>query len=456
VLDQGASDSFSLPAIATRLSRRETVGRYYHDMSKTASHPRNGAERYSIAMVAACPFPANHGSAASIREMSDTLSQMGHSVHIVTYQTGQTDIAVGHAKLHRTGPFRPERNAKVGPSPQKFREDLALLRLLRRVIKREQIDIIHAHNYEGALIGVMVKWMTGRPMLYNAVNLMSDELAGYRFIRPAWLARAIARSLDWFVPIFPDHITAVSPELKQWFVKRGIADRKVDMIPAGIVPEMFDNADPEKIRRRHGISGRAIVMYTGVLNAFQRIDYLLRAFAVVSKQLPDALLVMVSPLVSESHEREHKKAAERFGIADSITWIAPHSLEDLPSYLALADVTVISRPECPGHPVKLLNYMLAGKPIVCFEGAAKGLRHLHDAFIVPNHDCEALGSGIVTLLQDRELAARLGANARATVINNFDWRRICQRIERIYDGLLGKSQPDDTQPEHHASAQLQS
>jgi 1,2-diacylglycerol 3-alpha-glucosyltransferase len=423
---------------------------------KTASYPRNGTERYSIAMVAACPFPANHGSAASIREMSDTLSQMGHYVHIVTYQIGQTDIDVGHAKLHRTGPFRPETNARVGPSPEKFREDLALFRLLRRVIQREQIDIIHAHNYEGALIGVMAKWITGRPLLYNAVNLMSDELAGYHFIRPAWLARAMARGLDWFVPIFPDHVTAVSPELKEWFVKRGIADRKVDMIPAGIVPEMFDNADPEKIRRRHQINSGAIVMYTGVLNAFQRIDYLLRAFAVVSKQLPDVLLVMVSPLVSESHEKEYKKLAERLGISDSIMWIAPHSLEDLPSYLALANVTVISRPECPGHPVKLLNYMLAGKPIVCFEGAAKGVRHLHDAFIVPDHDCEALGSGIVTLLQNRELAARLGANARATVLANFDWRIICQRIERIYDGLLGKPESADIRNEHHASARLPS
>jgi 1,2-diacylglycerol 3-alpha-glucosyltransferase len=423
---------------------------------KIASDPRNGKERYSIAMVAACPFPANHGSAASIREMSDTLSQMGHSVHIVTYPTGQENIAVRYAKVHRTGPFRPETNARVGPSPEKFREDLALFRLLRRVVKREGIDIIHAHNYEGALIGVMAKWITRRPLLYNAVNLMSDELAGYRFIRPAWLAQAMARGLDWFVPIFPDHVTAVSPELKQWFVKRGIAERKLDMIPAGIVPDLFDRADPEKIRHRHGITGGPIVMYTGVLNAFQRIDYLLRAFALVSKQIPEARLVMVSPLVCESLEREHRQAADRLGISDSIMWIAPHSLEDLPNYLALADVTVISRPECPGHPVKLLNYMLAAKPIVCFEGAAKGLRHLHDALIVRDHDCEALGNGIVTLLKDRELAVRLGANAHATVLANFDWRIICQRIERIYKRLLGNREFCGIQNKHHAFARLSS
>ena len=117
-------------------------------------------------------------------------------------------------------------------------------------------------------------------------------------------------------------------------------------------------------------------------------------------------------------------------------WISPHPLKDLPSYLALADVAVVPRPECPGHPVKLLNYMLAGRPIVSFAGGAKGVRHLHDAYIVPNHDCKALSQGIITFLKDRALAAKLGANARATVLANFDWRQICAKIECIYDRLL--------------------
>ena len=359
-------------------------------MREAAPLRRNGAG-YSIAMVAACPFPANYGSAASIREMSDTLSDMGHNVHIVTYPTGQEEIRVRRAKVHRTAAFRPERNAKVGPSSEKFLLDFQLLRLLCRVIRRERIDIIHAHNYEGALVGIMAKWLTRRPLLYNAVNLMTDELAGYGFIRPAWLAHGLARGLDWFTPIFPNHITAVSPELRTWFIDHGVPAAKVDMVPAGIEPELFDHPEPEKLRQRYQLDGRQVVMYTGVLNAFQRVDYLLRAFAVALREKPDALLLIVSPLVSEAHEKEHRQLAAELGISRSVIWISPHTLEDLPSYLALADVCVVPRPECPGHPVKLLNYMLAGRPIVSFAGGAKGVRHLHDAFIVSNHDCEALG-----------------------------------------------------------------
>ena len=421
-------------------------------MTKDVPSRRNGAEGYSIAMVAACPFPSNHGSAASIREMSDTLSDMGHNVHIVTYPTGQEEIRVRRAKIHRTAAFRPEQNAKVGPSLKKFVLDFQLLRLLCQVIRRERIDIIHAHNYEGALVGIMAKWLTRRPLLYNAVNLMADELAGYRFIRPAWLAHGLARGLDWFTPIFPDHITAVSPELRTWFIDQGVPAAKVDWVPAGIEPEMFHHPEPEKFRQRYQLNGHQVVMYTGVLNAYQRVDYLLRAFAVALREKPDAILLIVSPLVSEAHEKEHRQLAAELGISRSIIWISPHTLEDLPSYLALADVCVVPRPECPGHPVKLLNYMLAGKPIVSFAGSAKGVRHLRDAFIISNHDCEALGRGIVTLLNNRMLAGELGARARATVLANFDWRQICVKIEGIYDRLLATPQSACRQTELAAPA----
>ena len=69
-------------------------------MRKNSQNRKSQTGGYSVAMVAACPFPANHGSAASIREMSDTLSDMGHNVHIVTYPMGQEDIRVRRATVH--------------------------------------------------------------------------------------------------------------------------------------------------------------------------------------------------------------------------------------------------------------------------------------------------------------------------------------------------------------------
>ena len=132
---------------------------------------------------------------------------------------------------------------RSGPSSEKFLLDFQLLGLLCRVIRRERIDIIHAHNYEGALVGVMAKWLTRRPLLYNAVNLMTDELAGYGFIRPAWLAHGLARGLDWFTPIFPNHIRLFHPNLElgssttafpppRWTWFRQVSNRSCLIIPS--------------------------------------------------------------------------------------------------------------------------------------------------------------------------------------------------------------------------------
>jgi len=386
-------------------------------------------------MVAACPFPANYGSPGAIRELCETLSEMGHNVHIVTYPEGE-NLSVGSARLHRVSYWRKSAaGAQVGPSGNKLLIDFLLVIKLCQVIWTEKLEIIHAHNYEGGLAGTFAKFFTGKSLIYNAVNLMSDELHTYGFIKPAFLAKWVAAVLDWFVPIFPNHIIVLTQQLYDWFLARGVSKERLSVIPLGVDPRLFAKADPEPFRLKYGVGSRPVVMYTGINNAFQRVDLLLQAFKVVLEAEPSALLMIVSPLANEPNFPANLALAQSLGIADNVLFIGPHELEELPSYLALATVTVVPRPECPGHPVKLLNYMMAAKPIVCFAASAKGVTHLHDALIVPDHNWETMGKAILTILRDPVLAKRLGANAQETVLNNFDWRILAKKIEQIYAGL---------------------
>ena len=398
--------------------------------------------KYRVAMVAACPFPANYGSPAAIREMSVTLAEMGHEIHVVTYPQGE-DLPLGDLKLHRVradasaareAAIQPHRHT-VGPSAGKPLLDLRMVGTLCRVIREENIEIIHAHNYEGALIGAAAKLLTGRPLVYHAVNWMGDELPTYRFIRPHALARLVARFLDWVTPLPADEIIAMTPELEKALAGTG---KRITIVPCGIRPEMFAGADPAALRRRYALEGRRVVMYTGVNSAFQRIDYLLRAFAVARKSAPDAVLMVVSPLEGEPDLAASQALALELGL--EVIWAGPHELDELPDYLACADVTVVPRCDCPGHPIKLLNYMMAGKPTVCFAGAAKGVTHGVDAWVVPDHDWETLGTGIALLLADTALARRLGHQARRTACENFDWKRLCGRVEQVYERLMKADQ----------------
>jgi glycosyltransferase involved in cell wall biosynthesis len=386
-------------------------------------------------MVAACPFPVNYGSPGAIRELAQTLSEMGHNIHIVTYPEGD-DLPIGNARLHRTGKVAGSQRTQAGPSLRKFWIDLLLVIKLCRVIWGEKIEIIHAHNYEGGVAGVIAKFCTRKPLVYNAVNLMADELATYGVIKPAFLAKWLAITLDAFIPIFPDQIIAVTQELYDWFVRRGVESRRLTLIPCGVRPELFAGADPGELLSHYEVGSRPVVMYTGINSAFQRVDYLLRAFTIVVRSEPSAILMIVSPLSDEPNYAANVKLADALGISRNVIFVGPHELDELRHYLAMASITVVPRPECPGHPIKLMNYMMAAKPIVCFAGAAKGVRHLHDAFIVPDHDWEKMGEAIVALLRDPALAKRLGTNALETVLNNFDWRVLAKKVELVYAGLL--------------------
>jgi len=385
-----------------------------------------------VAMVAACPFPANYGTPGAIREMSETLASLGHDVHIVTYPFGE-DLPVGGARVWRTPYWRRPRALYTGPSLEKLLLDVLLLVQLCRVIRRQRISIIHAHNYEGVLIGFVAKILTGRPLLYNAVSLMSDELPSYKFLRPAFLARGLARFLDWLVVRLPDSFIAITKELREFFLNQRIPENQVAFIPCGVKPEMFDSPKPEPLSARYGVEQRPVVMYTGVNSPFQRLDYLIRAFSLVLQEEPGAVLMVVSPLKNDPDLPANRDLAESLGISPNIIWVEGHTLAELPDYLAMASVAVISRPNMPGHPIKLLNYMAASRAIICFSGAAKGVRHMHDAYVIADHDVNEMGRGIVVLLRDHELASRLGAAARETVIRDFDWRWLCRSVENVYE-----------------------
>jgi glycosyltransferase involved in cell wall biosynthesis len=210
----------------------------------------------------------------------------------------------------------------------------------------------------------------------------------------------------------------------------------MSIIPAGVYPEMFEGKDGDIMRNKYGIGTRPLVIYTGTLDNFQRIDLLLKAMQIVVNKIGNALLLAVGNIINPSDLSRNKKIAEDLGIDKNVIFTDERPLEEIPYFLASADVAVVPRPTTSGFPVKLLNYMAAGKAIVTFEGSAKGLKHMFNAIVARNDNWEELGKGILTLLMNPALASELGKNARKTIEGNFDWNSLAKKIEKIYDEVL--------------------
>jgi 1,2-diacylglycerol 3-alpha-glucosyltransferase len=392
---------------------------------------------FSIAMVAACPFPANHGTPAAIREMSEELARRRHSVRVVTYPLSH-DIPVTGVEIDRVAHIGSNREVSVGPSYQRLGFDALMVFKLIKVVRKHNVEVIHAHNYEGALVGGFVGKLTGVPVIYNAINTMIGELASFNFIRPRALAIRLAKVLDYIVPRLADFIIADTEELRLFLIDQGIDPARMITIHSGVRPEMFDGGVGSRVRDRFAANGGPLIIYTGTFDEFQGIDYLMDALRIVHEHKPTANLLLVGSTINPAHQAKYEKIAIELGFAPRFA-ITSCTLDELRDFLAAADIAVVPRPDSPGIPTKLLNYMAAGNAIVSFKQSATILQHLETAFLVDSATSADFAKGILTILDDPALAQKLRANVKSFVMGRFDWPSIAAKLEGIYGSLIAQS-----------------
>lgn len=392
---------------------------------------------YSIVMVAACPFPANHGTPAAIKEMSEELARRGHSIRVVTYPLSH-EIPVADVEIDRVAHVGSNRDVNVGPSYQRLVFDALLLVKLFQVVRTHQVDLIHAHNYEAMLIGGVVGRLTRVPVIYNAINTMISELPSYNFFRPRALATGLAKVLDYVVPRMADVIIADTEELRSFILDQGLEPERVITIHSGVRPEMFQAGDGMRVRERFGVGGNPLIIYTGTFDEFQGLDYLMAAFHIVHQRKPTASLLLVGSTINRADRAKYERMATELGFGSRLQ-ITSCTLDELPDFLAAADVAVVPRPNSPGIPTKLLNYMAAGNAIVSFKRSATILQHKVTAFLVEPATAGNLAQGILSVLDEPALAHKLRTNVRSFVPGRFDWPSIATRLEAVYGSLARES-----------------
>jgi 1,2-diacylglycerol 3-alpha-glucosyltransferase len=392
---------------------------------------------FSIAMVAACAFPANHGTPAAIKEMSEELARRGHSIRVVTYPLSH-EIPITGVEIDRVAQVGSNRQVSVGPSYQRLAFDALLVFKLFQVVRRHKVEVIHAHNYEAALVGGFVGKLTGVPVIYNAINTMIGELPSFNFIRPRALAIGLAKVLDYVVPRMADMIIADTEELRSFILDKGVDPARVITIHSGVRPEMFAGADGSRVRDRFAAGHGPLIIYTGTFDDFQGLDYLMAAFKIVHERKPAASLLLVGSTINAAHSAKYKRMAADLGFASRFA-MTSCTLDELPDLLAAADVAVVPRPQSAGIPTKLLNYMAAGNAIVSFKQSATILRHRETALLVEPATAENFAQGILSLLDGPALAQRLRANVKSFVAGRFDWPSIAAKLEAVYAGLATKS-----------------
>jgi len=383
-------------------------------------------QTYRIAVVAACPFPSLRGSQVLVREIAESLAQAGHAVHVVTYPTAQHLTPVERIAIHRVAKVPGLWTARPF-GWQKLILDVLLAWQLWTVVRRERIDVIHAHNLEAPLLAFLVRALTGVPVVYHAHGALADELPSYfgsaGFRR---LARRAGAFFDRLLAKAADHTIALSDRLAAYLAARGAAGRITVIAPAAARLAAAEEISPRRERA-------PVVMYGGNLDPYQDLDCLLQGFARLRAVEPQARLVLVT------HTATHPKTvartrvlAEQPGVAVQVT----NSFAAAVRALGSADVLVCPRASWSGFPIKVLNYMALGRPIVHARASAHAVEDGVTGLLYNGGDPGALGRALLRVVRDPALAAQLGRQARLVARERYGAASVLARLSSVYARVI--------------------
>jgi glycosyltransferase involved in cell wall biosynthesis len=350
-------------------------------------------------------------------------------MHVVTYHLGQSTGDESYT-IHRIADQHYYRKVSPGPAYSKLLcIDPLLSRKLAGVLREQRFDLLHAHHFEGLLVALTNRTEYNLPVVFDAHTLLSGELHHYQLGLPAALLKKAGAFLDRNLSKRADRIIAVSEEIRDWLTTHaGIDPRLIRVIPNGVEQALFEIHLPQDVRN----GGRPTrLVYAGNLAPYQGIDILLQAFGLVRQRTPSARLQILSSEMVPGRVI----AGIDPGIRHHIELVET-GFGELPARLGQADLLLNPRPGGSGFPLKLLNYMAAGRPIVSFSGSGRGLVHGETAWLVEGSDPQDFADGILHLLENPHLRQSIGEKARNFAQRNYSWKRTGEQVLRLYQQVL--------------------
>jgi len=299
---------------------------------------------------------------------------------------------------------------------------LPLLELLRR----ERVDVLHAHKFGSNLWAAVLSPLARVPVLVTHEHTWSYVGQPLRKLLDREL---IARRADAFVTVSPEdrrrviELERVDPS-KVRYVRNGIP-----ALPPG---------DGAAFRRSLGIEpGVPLVGTICSLRAQKAIDVLLQAVAQLRTECPDVRVI----IVGDGPERAAlERLVDELGLQGTVEFLGARRHEELPGILAGLDVAVLSS-RYEGMPLSLIEWMAAGKAIVATRvgGVPALVEHGIHGLLVEPDDASALAQAVVSLLSDAPRRLELGSNAAARQRAAFDLDHMVRSLESLYESLYWSS-----------------
>ncbi|HEY6644774.1 glycosyltransferase [Povalibacter sp.] len=307
---------------------------------------------------------------------------------------------------------------------------------LARMLSQQNIDIVQTFFEDS----IFVAWLTAAFARPGPVLLSSRRDVGLGRENQPWYHDLFRRALPYVNRQFAG-IVANSQQVREHVSRRERTPlEKIKVHYNGVAfPDTSTAAIAPGV-----LSAHPDAIWIGIvasLTPVKRHDLLIRSFARLNSATQTRLL-----LLGEGSQRTDLETLARdSGVGDRVHFEG--AVKNVGAYLQHIDIGVLCS-DREGLSNAILEYMSYGLPVVATAVGGNGeLVSSDNGMTVPANDVDALAGALQTLVEDRELRARLGAASREKATGLFSWEKSMDEIEAYYRALVRVGSPTSTQTE---------
>jgi glycosyltransferase involved in cell wall biosynthesis len=312
--------------------------------------------------------------------------------------------------------------------------DLLALFSIYRFIKKGNYDIVHTHSSKAGILGRIAAHWAKVPVIVHTVHGLPFFKQQNSFLNKLYI------KCEKYAADFTSRIICVSPSLADDAVKAGIAPKnKFETVYSGIVLESYKR-DPKiknSVKQRLMIDKNTIVIgKVARLFHLKGHEFLLEAAYEINKNLPDFKILLIGDGILR---QALEKKVRQLDLMDKIIFLGLVRPEAIPYYLQAVDILAhVSLHE--GLPRAIVQGFALGIPAVCFDidGAKDIVNNNVNGILVPPKDTSQLARALTKLMQDKEMAKKMGENGCQIVKESFDANTMVNSLDFIYKSLLKK------------------
>lgn len=324
-------------------------------------------------------------------------------------------------------------NYIISNTPIKF----SLFNVINKIIEENKFELVSAHTPVPfyADIGAIASKVHKLPFVltYHNDNVKNDFFMNI-------VANAYNYSINLLTLRLSKHIITPSPFCYNESSFLEMFKNKVSWIPPGVDIEKYDTKKSSKLQNDFNIPHSSkIVLFVGQMNKgheHKGVDYLIKAFKEVKEKINSAYLVLVGggDLIPE-----YRRLCKILDINEDVVFTGVVDDRALIEYYRNSDVVVLpSTTAQEGFGMVLIEANACGKPVIGSKvgGIKYVIRDGENGLLAPPKNPKALADAIIYLLENEDVARKMGRKGRMIVEREYTWKKSAEKTIRVLERVI--------------------